>query len=81
MCGHPFTGLLAALLVEARHWTRLRWDFDERSDQAAFRPELVAAFEREVTEIRRRFEQEGKPPAPAPPPAAVEALRQMGYIE
>jgi len=59
----------------------LRWDFDERSDQAAFQPELVAAFARELTEIRQRLESEGMPAAPAPTPAAVEALRHMGYIE
>ena len=31
MCDHALTGLVAALLVEARHWTRLRWNFDERA--------------------------------------------------
>jgi arylsulfatase A-like enzyme len=61
----------------------LSWDPNERSDQASFRPELVAEFEQELAEIRRRFEPEGTPasPAPALPPAAVEALRHMGYIE
>ncbi len=29
MTGRPFIGLMAALLVEARHWTRIRWDFDD----------------------------------------------------
>lgn len=59
----------------------LSWDFNERSDQASFRPELVAAFEQELTEVRQRLESEETPAAPAPPPAAIEALRSMGYIE
>lgn len=29
MCGRPLVGLIAALVVEARHWVRLRWDFDD----------------------------------------------------
>jgi arylsulfatase A-like enzyme len=61
----------------------LSWDPHERSDQTSFHPELVAALEQELAEIRRRFEPEGtpSPPAPAPSPAAVEALRSMGYVE
>lgn len=31
MSDHPVIGLVAALLVEARHWTKLRWEFDERA--------------------------------------------------
>lgn len=29
MTGRPVIGLIAALVVELRHWTTLRWDFDE----------------------------------------------------
>lgn len=29
--GHPVVGLVCALLVEARFWTRLRWDFGEEA--------------------------------------------------
>jgi hypothetical protein len=29
MTGRPVIGLLIALVVEARHWTRFRWDFDD----------------------------------------------------
>lgn len=29
MTGRPVIGLIAGLLVELRHWTTLRWDFDE----------------------------------------------------
>lgn len=29
MTDRPFIGLLIALVVEARHWTRIRWDFDD----------------------------------------------------
>ena len=29
MTGRPVLGLIAALIIEASHWTRLRWDFDE----------------------------------------------------
>jgi arylsulfatase A-like enzyme len=61
----------------------LSWDPHERSDQTSFQPEIVAALERELAEIRRRFEPEGtsSSPSPAPSPAAVEALRSMGYVE
>ena len=31
MTGRPVIGLILALLVEASHWTRLRWDFDDES--------------------------------------------------
>jgi hypothetical protein len=29
MTGRPVIGLILALVIEASHWTRLRWDFDE----------------------------------------------------
>ncbi len=29
MTDRPFIGLLIALVVEARHWTRIRWEFDD----------------------------------------------------
>lgn len=29
MTDRPMIGLLVALVVEARHWTRIRWDFDD----------------------------------------------------
>lgn len=41
MCGQALTGLLAALLVEARHWTRLRWEFDERAFLRAWHISIV----------------------------------------
>jgi hypothetical protein len=31
MTGAPLLGLLLALVVEARFWTRIRWDFDDES--------------------------------------------------
>jgi protein-glutamine gamma-glutamyltransferase len=31
MTGRPLLGLILALFVEASHWTRLRWDFDEEA--------------------------------------------------
>jgi len=61
----------------------LSWDPDERSDQAAFRPGLVAELEQEVMKIRRGLETDAKTAsrAPAPSPPTVEALRHMGYID
>jgi len=61
----------------------LSWDPYERSDQAAFRPALVAALEKEVARIRRGLEPDvaAAPRSPAPSPSAVEALRHMGYID
>ncbi len=41
MCDHPLVGLVAALLVEARHWTKLRWDFDERAFLRAWHLSVV----------------------------------------
>lgn len=41
MCGRPLIGLVAALLVEARHWVRLRWDFDDSSYESAWQLSLV----------------------------------------
>lgn len=29
MTGRPMLGLVLALVVEGRHWTRIRWDFDD----------------------------------------------------
>ncbi|HLP76206.1 MAG TPA: hypothetical protein VK327_04745, partial [Candidatus Paceibacterota bacterium] len=29
MTGRPLLGFVLALVVEARHWTRIRWDFDD----------------------------------------------------
>jgi protein-glutamine gamma-glutamyltransferase len=31
MTGRPFIGLAAALVVEACHWTRVRWEFDDEA--------------------------------------------------
>jgi arylsulfatase A-like enzyme len=59
----------------------LSWDPDERSDQASYRPELAAALEREVADVRGRFELQRETSSPAPSPAAVEALRGLGYVE
>jgi hypothetical protein len=41
MTGHPLIGLAAALLVEARHWTRMRWEFDERAFLRAWHLSVV----------------------------------------
>lgn len=37
LTGRPLTGLVLALVVEAAHWTRVRWNFDERSQIRAWR--------------------------------------------
>ncbi len=29
MTGRPVIGVILALIVEARYWVRLRWDFDD----------------------------------------------------
>ncbi len=42
MTGRPLPGLILALLVEARHWTRLRWDFDEEAFGRAWQLTTVA---------------------------------------
>lgn len=39
--GHPIIGLIAAVVVEAAHWTKTRWDFEERASQRAWRASLV----------------------------------------
>lgn len=36
MTDRPFIGLLIALVVEARHWTRIRWDFDDAAHLRAW---------------------------------------------
>jgi len=41
MSDQPIVGLVAALLVEARHWTRLRWEFDERAFLRAWYVSIV----------------------------------------
>ncbi len=40
--GHGVVGLVLALLVEAAHWTRLRWDFDELACIRAWRLTVLA---------------------------------------
>lgn len=37
MTGRPVPGLALAILVEAAHWTRIRWDFGERAHLRAWR--------------------------------------------
>ena len=41
MTGHALVGVLAALLVEARHWIRLRWDFEENAFVRAWHVSLL----------------------------------------
>lgn len=40
--GHGLIGLGLAVLVEAAHWSRLRWDFDEAASVRAWRLTLLA---------------------------------------
>jgi hypothetical protein len=37
LTGRPMVGLVLAVLAEAVHWTRLRWDFDETAQIRAWR--------------------------------------------
>lgn len=37
MTGHPFIGLLVALLIESANWVRLRWDFGGQACALAWR--------------------------------------------
>ena len=41
MTGKPLIGLLAALLVEARYWVKLRLDFDDSSYESAWQLTFV----------------------------------------
>ncbi len=41
MTGRPVIGLVAALLVEAKSWIRIRWDFDESSYESAWQLSFV----------------------------------------
>jgi len=36
MTGRPLLGLILALVVEGRHWTRIRWEFDDNSSSRAW---------------------------------------------
>ncbi len=42
MSGRPVIGLLAALIVEAAHWTRLRWDFTDDTCNRAWHLTSIA---------------------------------------
>ena len=42
MTGRPLIGLLLALVIEASHWTRLRWDFDDDSCGRAWQVTSIA---------------------------------------
>ncbi len=42
MTGRPFIGGLLALFVEAFHWVKIRWDFDEGAYATAWKLTLVA---------------------------------------
>ena len=42
MTGRPLIGLLAAIVVEAAHWTRFRWDFDEVACDRAWQFSSIA---------------------------------------
>jgi len=41
MTGRPLIGLIAALFVEARHWVKLRWDFNDSSYESAWQLSFV----------------------------------------
>ena len=41
MSGRPLIGLLVALVVEARHWTTLRWDFDDDACARAWQATII----------------------------------------
>ena len=38
---HPLIGLITAIIVEASHWTRIRWEFSDLASQRAWRTSLV----------------------------------------
>ncbi len=42
MADRPFIGLVIALVVEARHWTRFRWDFDDEACSRAWQFTTIA---------------------------------------
>ncbi|MCF7734000.1 MAG: transglutaminase domain-containing protein [Akkermansiaceae bacterium] len=44
LTGHSVVGLVLALIVEAVHWTRLRWDFDELAQIRAWRLSVLLMF-------------------------------------
>lgn len=44
MTNRPLIGLALALLVEARHWTPLRWDFDNRDFARAWQLTTIAVL-------------------------------------
>lgn len=41
--GRPVVGLILAMVVEAAHWTRLRWDFDDAAHIRAWQISAVTA--------------------------------------
>lgn len=41
MTGRPLMGLACALLVEGRHWVKLRWDFNDSSYESAWQLSFV----------------------------------------
>lgn len=41
ICGHPLISLMAAVVIEAAHWTRVRWDFGEIASQRAWKASLI----------------------------------------
>jgi len=43
MTGHSFIGLMLALVVESRHWIRLRWDFDDAACTRAWQITVILA--------------------------------------
>lgn len=42
MTGRPLIGVLLALIVEASHWVKIRWDFDEGAYSTAWKITTVA---------------------------------------
>jgi protein-glutamine gamma-glutamyltransferase len=44
MTGRPALGLLIALAVEASHWTRLRWEFDEEAAARGWQISMIGVL-------------------------------------
>jgi arylsulfatase A-like enzyme len=59
----------------------LSWDPAERSDLAGHRPDLVTELSRQLSTFVERLGAAAQKDAPAPAPEALEALRQLGYVE
>ena len=54
MTDRPFIGLVLALLVEARHWLRFRWEFDDEACSRAWQFTPIAIALAQATGIDPR---------------------------